>query len=155
MTIRQCSGTMERELENVTFRHQIPAQLRFSDVDRFGHVNNSVYFSLFDMSKEKYFMDVVGEDILQEICIVVANINANFLAPIFFPDEIVIQTTVTHLGNKSFTLRQRAVNVRTREVKCEAQTVMVCFDLNSNTTIPMPEHFRRRIAAYDALDVDK
>ena len=38
----------------------MPAQLRFSDVDRFGHVNNSVYFSLFDMCKPRYFHDVVG-----------------------------------------------------------------------------------------------
>ena len=39
-----------------TFPHQMPAQLRFSDVDRFGHVNNAVYFSLFDMCKTNYFM---------------------------------------------------------------------------------------------------
>nr|QIM09917.1 acyl-CoA thioester hydrolase [uncultured Prevotella sp.] len=140
---------MEEEPQQVTFSHQIPAQLRFSDVDRFGHVNNSVYFSLFDMSKERYFMDVVGKNALQQVSIVVANINANFLAPIYYPDEIVIQTSVVHLGNKSFTLRQRAVNVRTKEVKCDCRTVMVCFDMNDKVSIPMPDYFKSKIAEFE------
>ncbi|SRR5574344_2024291 len=140
---------MEEELQNVTFNHQIPAQLRFSDVDRFGHVNNSVYFVLFDMSKEKYFMDVVGPDALQKMAIVVANINANFLAPIYFPDEIAIQTAIVHLGNKSFTLRQRAINVRTKEVKCDCKTVMVCVNLEDHVSIPMPEDFKKKISEFE------
>ena len=140
---------MDEETHTITFRHHIPAQLRFSDVDRFGHVNNSVYFSLFDMSKEKYFMDVVGKDALQQVSIVVANINANFLAPIYFPDEIEIQTAIVHLGNKSFTLRQRAINIRTKEIKCDCQTVMVCFNMKEKTTIPLPDNFRCKISAYE------
>lgn len=140
---------MEDKAQNEIFHHQIPAQLRFSDVDRFGHVNNSVYFSLFDMSKEKYFMDVVGKDPFHQVCIVVANVNANFLAPIYFPDEIAIQTAIVHLGNKSFTLHQRAVNVRTKEVKCDCRTVMVCLDMNDKVSVPIPQNFRERIEAYE------
>lgn len=30
--------------EEIKFRHTMPVQIRFSDVDQFGHVNNSVYF---------------------------------------------------------------------------------------------------------------
>ena len=48
-----------------TWQHQMPAQLRFSDVDSFGHVNNAVYFSLFDMCKTKYFLDVIGDDVFK------------------------------------------------------------------------------------------
>lgn len=140
---------MESIGQNVTFHHQIPAQLRFSDVDRFGHVNNSVYFSLFDMSKERYFMDAVGEDVLVHLSIVVANVNANFLAPIYVQDHIVINTSVTHLGNKSFTLRQRAVNVETGEIKCDCDTVMVCFDKNTQMSIPIPDYFRQKIAEFE------
>lgn len=144
---------MEYELQNETFRHQIPAQLRFSDVDRFGHVNNSVYFSLFDMSKEKYFMDVVGHDAFQRICIVVANVNANFLAPIYFPDEIAIQTAIVHLGNKSFTLHQRVINTRTKDVKCDCRTVMVCVDMKDKVPVSMPENFRNNIEAYEGCSL--
>lgn len=140
---------MEEQTKNIIFHHQTPAQLRFSDVDRFGHVNNSVYFSLFDMSKEKYFMDVVDGDMFHKVNIVVANINASFLAPIYFPDAIVIQMAVTHLGNKSFTLKQRAVNNRTHEVKCECSTVMVCVNPDTKESMPLPDYFKQRVKAFE------
>ncbi len=32
-------------MEEIVFHHTLPIQLRFNDVDKFGHVNNTVYFS--------------------------------------------------------------------------------------------------------------
>ena len=78
----------------------MPAQLRFSDVDRFGHVNNNVYFSLFDMSKSQYLFDVVGKDIYEHLAIVVAHIESNFITPVYYPEEIYIRTSITRMGNK-------------------------------------------------------
>ena len=34
------------EYSNCLFRHVMPLQIRFNDVDKFGHVNNTVYFDL-------------------------------------------------------------------------------------------------------------
>jgi len=86
------------------FNHFMPAQIRFSDVDQFGHVNNSVYFSLYDLAKTTYFKDVLGMEEWGDVVVVVANINANFLMPVFFSDGIEIETATVQLGNKSFTL---------------------------------------------------
>ena len=46
--------------EDIKFRHTMPVQIRFSDVDQFGHMNNSVYFSLYDLAKTTYIKDVLG-----------------------------------------------------------------------------------------------
>ena len=137
------------EIDKQVFRHRMPAQLRFSDVDRFGHVNNSVYFSLFDMCKTRYFHDVVGTDIFDRMAPVVVHIEANFISPVFFPDEIVIDTAVTHIGNKSFTLLQRALNERTGEVKCVCETVMVMMDTQVNQSVPVPADFRDAVNRYE------
>lgn len=92
----------------------MPAQIRFCDVDQFGHVNNSVYFALYDLAKTTYVKDVLGDSVdWRRMGIVVANINANFLLPVFFDDKIKIETSTVHLGNKSFTLLQRAVTEST------------------------------------------
>ena len=49
-------------MENdIQFKHVTPVQIRFSDVDQYGHMNNSVYFSLYDLAKTSYFQDVFGE----------------------------------------------------------------------------------------------
>lgn len=129
----------------------MPAQLRFSDVDRFGHVNNSVYFSLFDMCKTRYFNDVVGTDIFDRMAPVVVHIEANFISPVYFPDEIVIDTSIVKIGNKSFTLLQRALNQRTEEVKCYCETVMVMMDTVTNESVEIDSEFRTKVSGYERL----
>lgn len=129
----------------------MPAQLRFSDVDRFGHVNNSVYFSLFDMCKTRYFNDVVGTDIFDRMAPVVVHIEANFISPVYFPDEIVIDTSIVKIGNKSFTLLQRALNQRTEEVKCYCETVMVMLDTVTNESVEIDSEFRTKVSSYERL----
>ena len=131
------------------FHHQMPAQLRFSDVDRFGHVNNAVYFSLFDMCKTRYFFDVAGKDFFDKMSTVVVHIDANFISPVYFPDEIVIQTAISKLGHKSFTVIQRAINKRTGDVKCECETVMVMVDNDIKKSVDIPQDFRKAVAAFE------
>ena len=115
----------------------MPAQIRFSDVDQFGHVNNSVYFSLYDLAKTTYFKDVLGMSDWGDVVVVVANINANFLMPVFFSDGIEIETATVQLGNKSFTLLQRAVVKGSGEVKCECRTTLVMYDLLTKEPTPI------------------
>ena len=123
--------------EDIKFRHTMPVQIRFSDVDQFGHMNNSVYFSLYDLA------------------IVVANINANFFMPVFFSDHLVIETAVVHLGHKSFTLLQRAVTTDTHEVKCECRTVMVGYDLATKEPKLISEDYKKAICRYEEKTLEE
>lgn len=128
----------------------MPAQLRFSDVDQFGHVNNSVYFALYDLAKTTYVNDVFGRTTdWHRWAMVVANINANFLLPIYFNEQINIETATVELGHKSFTLLQRAVKADTGEVKCECRTVMVMYDLQAQQPMLIPEEYKRIICDYE------
>ena len=83
------------------------------------------------------------------IGIVVANVQANFFAPIFFSENIAIQTTTTHLGNKSFTLLQQAINTETNEVKCTCQTIMVGYDVKNQESILIPDEYKDAIRAFE------
>ena len=49
-------------MEEIKFNHTLPIQLRFNDVDKFGHVNNTVYFSFYDLSKP------LTEEWIEAIC---------------------------------------------------------------------------------------
>ncbi|MEG2573070.1 MAG: thioesterase family protein [Bacteroides sp.] len=138
---------MEEEMQ---FRHALPVQLRFSDVDQFGHVNNSVYFSLYDLAKTTYFTDIMnGKVDWHTMGIVVANVQANFLAPIFFSENIAIQTATTRIGNKSFTLCQQVINVDTKEIKCICQTVMVGYDIKLKESQPIPDECKKAICKFE------
>ena len=72
------------ETTSPAFRHTLPLQLRFNDIDLLGHVNNSVYFSFYDLGKARYFETVKAQNIdWKKADVVVANVNADFLSPIY------------------------------------------------------------------------
>ena len=67
------------------FHHRTPLQLRFSDVDVLGHVNNTVYFAFFDTGKAHYFTAVRGElGDWKHVDTVISNVNCAFISSIVF-----------------------------------------------------------------------
>lgn len=142
--------------EEVKFKHVMPIQIRFSDVDLYGHMNNNAYFSLYDLAKTSYLRDVFGDkEEWNKLGMVVANINADFIAPVFFSDELVIETTVIHLGHKSMTLLQRAVNKASGVLKCQCRTVMVGYDMNTKEPVALPLDYKQAICAYEGKTLDE
>ncbi len=136
--------------ETKHFRHRLPIQIRFNDVDQYGHVNNNAYFAFYDLGKEDYLTNVLHVNFrANPVVPVVANINADFFLPIFYGDQIVVETRVAHLGQKSFTLEQQAVNVKTGAVVCRCSTVMVCFSLADQQSALIPESYRAAIDAFE------
>ncbi len=141
--------------EEPKFKHVMPAQIRFSDVDQFGHVNNSVYFSLYDLAKTNYMKEALNIADFNKDAVVVANINANFYAPVFFSDNLLIETTTVHLGNKSFTLLQRAISANDGAVKCECRTVMVMYDMMTKEPQAIPEEYKQTLCQYEGKTMEE
>ena len=139
----------------LTYRHVMPVQIRFSDVDQYGHMNNSSYFSIYDLAKTSYMRDVFGDKNWRDLGIVVANINADFLAPVFFSDDLYIETTVIHLGHKSFTLLQRAINKASGVLKCQCRTVMVGYDMATKEPVELPDSFKKTICEYEGKTLEE
>ena len=141
---------METPQETLTYRHRMPIQIRFNDVDRYGHVNNNAYFSYYDLGKVDYLGAVLRlYEGTPDVVPVIANINADFFQPVFYGDDIVVETCVPHIGQKSFTLDQRAVNTRTGAIVCHCRTVMVCFSLKEQASVEVPDDFRTAIMEYE------
>lgn len=132
------------------YYHSLPIQIRFNDVDRYGHVNNNAYFAYYDLGKEEYLRHVLKVDYrASEVVPVIANISADFIMPIFYGDNIIIETRVSHIGNKSFTLKQRAINQETHCVVCQCSTVMVCFNLKTQQSAELPEAYRQAFEDFE------
>lgn len=138
-----------KDLQRQNYRHRLPVQLRFSDVDQFGHVNNSVMFSIYDMAKTEYFKAVLRELLNEDTLAVVVNINADFIHPVFYGDHIEILTAVVKIGTKSITVSQQAVNTKTGSVVSTCRTVLVAFSALRNDSIPVPDEIRQRFTQYE------
>lgn len=140
-------------MEEITFHHTLPIQLRFNDVDKFGHVNNAVYFSFYDLGKTDYFSSVCPGVDWERDGIVVVHIEADFVTQIFGSDHIAVQTAVTEIGKKSFRLMQRVIDRDTGEVKCTGTSVMVAFDLEKHQSKPLTEEWVKAICEFEGRDV--
>ena len=134
------------------FRHQIPIQLRFNDIDILGHLNNTVYFSLYDLGKARYMEAVNGGDMdWQRVESVIANVDCAFIDQIRFGEEIRCLNRCLHIGEKSFTIQQMLVDEHDR-VKSICNTVMVSYDPDTRGAIPVSDRWRRNCSRYEGKD---
>lgn len=135
------------------YNHKVPVQLRFNDTDALGHINNSVYFSFYDLGKTEYFKAVRGKHIdTKDIDIVVVHAEVDFLSPVFLSDEIEVQTAVSSIGNKSFTLMQRIVDTKSDSIRCICKTIMVGFDQSAQISKPISEDWRKAISLFEGRE---
>lgn len=137
-------------MDTKEFYHKIPIQLRFNDFDALGHVNNSVYFSFFDLGKTAYFNEVMPEvSISSEVGVVIGHIEVSFLLPVYPGENVAVETSVVEIGNKSFKLLQHLIDVDSNEVKCICHTVMVCFDAKTKTSHLISVEWRKAMADFE------
>lgn len=142
-------------MEEIVFHHTLPIQLRFNDVDKFGHVNNTVYFTYYDLGKAEYFISAYPTIDFEKEGVVVVHIEANFLSQIVATNRIAVQTAVTEIGNKSMVMVQRVVDMDTNEVKCVCKSILVAFDLEKHDSIEIPEVWKEAICAFEHKDLRK
>lgn len=123
-----------------------PVQIRFNDIDILGHLNNVVYFSLFDTGKAEYLQKAFqGSMNWRRVETVIANIDCAFRASAYYGEQIDIYTRCTHMGKRSFTLEQVMVNAATLQVKAICSTVMVSYDPDLGETVDISAHARQAI----------
>ena len=139
-------------MEQIEYHHKLQIQLRFTDADQFGHINNTAYFQYYDTAKIDYVRQVCNIP-KGNHAIFAAHVEADFLAQVHSTDRVEVQTAITEIGTKSFTLIQRLVDLDTQEVKCIGRTIMVAFDLECNISIPMLPEWIDAICKFEGRDV--
>lgn len=138
------------------FRHCQPLQIRFSDIDILGHVNNNAYTSMLDLGKIAYFTTVLGELLdYRDIRAVVVNLNCDFLAPTYLGEPLEVWTATTRIGDRSFTLEQRILNSDTGAQKCRAVTTLCGFDPEKGEGAPLDPQWIAAIERHEQRTLHK
>ena len=124
------------------FYHSLPVQMRFTDIDMLGHLNNNVYLSFMDLAKVSYFSDVLPEGMdWKSLRAVVVHISCDFYSPSYFNESLEVWTTVTSVSEHSFRMEQRIVHSSTGQTKCIGYTVMAGFDPATAKSIKVDRHW--------------
>jgi acyl-CoA thioester hydrolase len=142
------------EIKPETFKATLPVQIRFNDIDALGHINNNVYFSFFDLGKTNYF-EVIKPTSVSWIdgLIVVAHIEVDFFSPIYYKENIAVDTKVVKLGDKSGVFRQQIRNIKNNEVKCRCESVFVTYDADTQASMHIPQVWREAISKYEGIEL--
>lgn len=119
-------------------------QIRFSDLDILGHVNNSVYLTYFELARLHYFRALVGDhwDWKKEGMVLVKN-EIEYIKPVVVNDEPELEMMVASIGSKSFSLYyELTVNgvLHTKGI-----SVQVCYDSISEKSIFIPEKMKEAL----------
>ena len=124
-----------------------PVQVRFSDVDVYGHTNNVKYFEYFQESRIRLFgrlWNGVGED--ERPPVVVAQIDVDYAVPILFrPDPYDTWSRVADVGATSMTIEAEICDGDT--VLSRARVVVVFVDPATGRPAPPAEGHRERLTA--------
>jgi acyl-CoA thioester hydrolase len=115
-----------------------PIELRFSDLDLYGHVNSVVYFSYLETARVRLFKGFFQELTENHIFTLVARAECDYRQPILFGDELIVSVVLTRIGTTSFDLEYRLHDGR-EKTYATARTTMVCFDNFKKVTVPVPE----------------
>jgi acyl-CoA thioester hydrolase len=101
-------------------------EIRWRDMDGFGHVNNSTYLTYLEEARDQYLTDLLGETVHR---VVIRRVEIDFVSGLTQDDDYVdVDVRLTGVGTSSLTLDERIVSVADGRVAATAQTVMVHTD---------------------------
>lgn len=135
------------------FHYYHPVEVRYSDLDPQGHLNNARYLTYFEQARINYIVHTglwQGGSFL-DMGIIVANAQVNFLSPVLFGQNLKVGVRVTHLGNKSMNMEYSLLDVDNNQELANGSTVLVAYDYQSGKTVPIPPEWRERIMEFEDL----
>lgn len=116
-------------------------QVRFSDLDVLGHVNNTIHLSYFEMARIHYFKELLGQNWdWHSFGMVLVKNEVEYLKSILLFDEPEVIIFTEHIGTKSFTIGYE-IFVR-NEIYIKGRSVQVSYDAKTQKTIEIPRTMR-------------
>ncbi len=122
----------------------VPIELRFADLDAYGHVNNATYFTLMETARIKLFHDHFIESMNQGLLFLVAKAQCEYKLPIGLKDRVVVSLEIARVGNTSFDIEYELHN-DSGNTFARGSTLMVCYDGKAKKPVSIPESFKQQI----------
>lgn len=133
-------------MPNKVFEYTL--QVRWSDSDRLGHVNNTRFTEYLQEARVQFIDECFGDGSTRGAT-VVRKLTVDFLRPILDDSgPLLIEVSVSRVGRSSFGVVHRVLDA-TGASCAEAEAVMVAFDLESQTARSLTERERSGLAEYE------
>ena len=140
-----------RTLRAADFPVQLRMTTRWSDNDVFGHLNNAVYYSLFDSAINRWVGQATGLDPAALPAMgVVAESGCRYLGQVSYPQDVRVGLAVVRVGTTSVTYRPALFAEADDAPAAVGRWVHVYVDRVTHRPVPLPDVLRSALAALHA-----
>ena len=119
-----------------------PMQTRWLDNDMFGHLNNTVYYAMFDTAINAWLArDASARPMTDAAFAVIAESSCRFVSELSYPEDLVVGLRVDRLGSSSVTLGTAlyaAGSPPSEPVAATGHWVHVYIDRGTRRPVPIP-----------------
>jgi acyl-CoA thioester hydrolase len=129
----------------VSFEYTTAIEIRFADLDAYGHVNNALFFTYLEHARVKMFQEYFGDFLESPLLFLVVRAECDYRLPITLNDSLQITLKVEQLRHSSFTLTYLLHDGGSR-VFATAKTVMVSYDPQAKKPAALPVNIRETFA---------
>ncbi|WP_156763785.1 thioesterase family protein [Mycobacterium sp. 852002-50816_SCH5313054-b] len=144
------SSPPSENLTSADFPVLWPVGTRWADNDMFGHLNNAVYYQLFDTAINAWINTTTGLDPLGTPALgIVAESGCRYFSELHFPEGLTVGLAVTRLGRSSVTYRLgvfRGDDGEPQPITALGHWVHVYVDRASRKPVPIPDAIRALLA---------
>ena len=120
-----------------------PIQVRWRDLDAFGHVNNATFASYLEMARtEAWIQGFVGRDAL-EIPFFVKRLEIDYRRPVGLEEEVRVWLRIGEIRGASFVFEYLVE--ADGKIAAEATTRLACVDKSTGRPIPIDPDVRKTL----------
>ncbi|MBC8172441.1 MAG: acyl-CoA thioesterase [Chitinophagales bacterium] len=133
-------------MEKNVFTVKLDIRIDWSEMDIFRHVNNVMFFKYMQAARVHYW-EVIGlyKDFNEtNTGPMLVSASMQFRKPLFYPGNIIVQTTIEFIKNTSFGLLHQILNAQ-NEIVAEGNDVVVLYDFNTNEKVVIPQWLKDNI----------
>lgn len=117
-------------------------EVMWSDMDAYGHVNNSRYFKYFEMIRHRFYERTGLFRMKEETGVgpIMKKQSCEYIKPVSYPDTLTVGARVRTIGESHFVLEFAVVSDAVGPAAA-GEGVIVTFDYGAGTKTPVPASF--------------
>lgn len=144
---------MDYTINGAQFRSRMALEMRWSDCDMLGHVNNAVYLTYGEQARTYYCENLDWDWMTHGI--ILAQVEVNFRKPLLLKDKPFVYSRTTRMGNKSFDMEYIIVDEKnaTPEIVAEMKATLVMLNYKTGITFPIPSEVREKIMKFEGKEL--
>lgn len=134
-------------------------QVRFSDLDTMGHVNNAKFFTYMEQGRVAYFKKIPELDFTAQpgkpgASVILASIQCDFLAPALLDEILNVGVRIISLGRSRIEMGYEIWKEKDRTVIAKGESTLVYYDYHKGKSLPLPDSLKQSFAKIEDRPFD-